>query len=468
MMQKTFLFFCWLLLCNTLLAQTPAKYWVQFSDKAHSPYSIQEPEKYLSMRAIERRQRMHISITEQDLPVNQQYIDSLYLIDTTMVLLTTSKWFNAVTIYTETDSILGKSIVEKIKELPFVKYVECTALPKQPEKFNYPRVHYQPPKTTKEVFSCNDIDYGNSFYQVALNGGNWLHQLGVCGEGMRIAVFDAGFENVNTLPQFSALRDEGRLLGARNFVQPGRSVFISGSHGTNTLSCIVGYEKGVIVGTAPKASIYLAVTEDSRSENKVEEDNWVAAAEWADSLGCDVISSSLGYHRFDIKNQSYIYQDMNGEVSRASIAASIAATKGMLVCVSAGNEGNKSWKYLTAPADARGILTVGAVTYDRQPASFSSIGPTSDGRVKPEALAVGVNAIVVQPSGYVSDASGTSFAAPLLCGMATCLWQLFPSLSNDVIIKGICFAGSHTNAPTPKYGYGIPNMVKFFQQNIII
>lgn len=442
---------------SILSAQSPAKYWVQFKDKQGTTYSIDRPEEFLSPRAIAKRTRFHIEITEQDLPISEVYVKKLLAIDANMVVMSRSKWLNGVTVYTTTPDI-----IEKIKELDFVELCECTVSLKNEEDFSYPKSSYAPPATTQDLltFTPNqDCDYGYSLAQTFLNRAQWLHRLGAHGEGMVVCVLDAGFKNADDIPHFEAMRKEGRLLGTKNLVFPGRSVFISGSHGTMALSCIGGYLESEMLGTAPKASFYLAKTEDERSENKIEEDNWVAGIEWADSLGCDVINSSLGYSKFDNKLQSYTYQDMNGHVSRASIAADIAASKGILVCVSAGNEGNDKWHYITAPADAENIITVGATAVTGAPANFSSHGPTSDNRVKPDAAAVGFNTVLANAEGETDIASGTSFSSPLLCGMVTCLWQLCPEKSVSEVINAVRAAGHISQNPNDKYGYGVTNFL---------
>lgn len=442
----------------TLFAQNPAKYWVQFRDKANSSYSVDRPKEFLSPRAIEKRQRFNIEITEQDLPVNDSYIKQLLALDDNMVLLTRSKWLNGVTVYSTT-----KDIMAKIKQLDFVLMCECTAELSSSESFDYPKSSYAPPAKTKEVIETvpfgKDYNYGQGTLQIGANNAHWLHRMGAHGEGMLMMIMDVGFENTHKLDCFDALRDEGRLLGSKNFVFPGRSVFIAGSHGTEVLSCISAYEDKQMVGTAPKASFYLAKTEDSRSENKIEEDNWVAALEWADSLGCDVINSSLGYYKFDNKSQSYQYEEMNGKVSRASQAASLAASKGIIVCVSAGNEGDEQWHYITCPADAENIITVGAIDQTGAPASFSSYGPTADGRVKPDAAAIGSHVYVVTPAGKIEYSYGTSFSSPVLAGMVACLWQLFPNRTAEEIIDAVRRSGRSFSNPTDHLGYGITNFM---------
>ena len=456
--MKRFLIFSLLtVFVLTLSAQHPAKYWVEFKDKQGSPYSVERPEEFLSPRAIEKRQRFNIPITEQDLPVNESYIQQLLAIDKTMVLFTKSKWLNGVTVYSEEEDIL-----DRILKLPFVSGAECTIIMDSEEDFDYPRASYTPPAKTTEVLKIEngkDLDYAYSFSQTNINRAQWLHRMGAHGEGMLIMVLDGGFENANEIPHFEALRKEGRLLGTCNFVQPGRSVFLEGSHGTMTLSCMAGYMEDEMLGTAPKASFFLAQTEDGRSENKIEEDNWVAGAELADSLGCDLINSSLGYYKFDDKSKSYKYKDLDGETSRATLAADIAVSKGIIVCVSAGNEGNDPWKYITCPADAKNALTVGGVDHQGNASPFSSYGPTSDNRVKPDAAAVGSLAVVARENGKTDLSYGTSFSSPILCGMTACLWQLFPERSAQQVIGAVRLAGANYNQPDKQLGYGITNFI---------
>ncbi len=460
-MKRTFVFVIVASFFVTLYAQSPAKYWVQFKDKANTTYSIDRPQEFLSLRAIEKRQRFNIDITEQDFPVNESYIRQVLALDENMVLLTKSKWLNGITVYSTV-----KDIDKQIRELKCVAMCECTASLENEETFDYPQSTYTPPKTTKEVFVADEhvgnFSYGKTSVQLAMNQAHWLHRLGARGEGMLMVVMDGGFKNANKMECFEALRQEGRLLGTRNFVQPGRSVFISGSHGSEVLSCITGYVDNEFMGTAPKASFYLAMTEDSRSENKIEEDNWVAGVEWADSLGCDVLNSSLGYYKFDNKLQSYQYEEMNGKISRASQAATLAAQKGMIICVSAGNEGDEEWHYITAPADAEGVLTVGAIDREGSMAEFSSYGPTADGRVKPDAIAVGSRVMVITPEDEIEASYGTSFSSPVLSGMVACLWQLFPEKSVEDVIDAVQRAGNLHGNPQPQAGYGVPNFMSAY------
>ncbi|MDD4395926.1 MAG: S8 family serine peptidase, partial [Bacteroidales bacterium] len=336
---------------------------------------------------------------------------------------------------------------------------EMTIPMKKVESFDYPIYQQKETPVMSSELPNTPLDYGYSFRQLSINGANYLHQLGAHGEGMLMVVMDAGFHNVPTISHFDKLRNDGRLLGTRNFVQPGRTVFGSESHGTNVLSCIAAYKPGEIIGSAPLASFYLAKTEDSRSENVIEEDNWVAGVEWADSLGCDVLNSSLGYTKFDDSTKVRTYQDLNGKTSRASQAATIAATKGMIICNSAGNEGASEWHYLGSPADSKDIITVGAIDYEGKPAEFSSYGPTADGRIKPDAAAVGFQTVVCNDNGKTDVSYGTSFSSPLLSGMVACLWQLFPNKTNYQIMEVVRFCGSLHERPDSVLGYGITNFL---------
>lgn len=442
------------------LAQSPAKYFVQFTDKANTPYSISKPEEFLSPRAVENRKQFNIPVTEDDLPVNRTYIDAVLKLDTTIVLFTQSKWFNAITIYATTDSL--KTALEALN---FVKKVEITSVMKENEERIYHPFAYKNSTVplVPLMTQWDELDYGKGKYQVAVNNIQWLHRMGFKGEGVPVMVMDGGFLNTDQVPHFEKLRNEGRLLGMRNFVNPGKSAFRAGSHGTMVLSCIASEIPGELIGTAPKVMVYLANTEDTRTETKVEEDNWVAGIEWADSLGCLVLNSSLGYTKFDdTLAQPRSIDDLTGKNSRASVAATMAANRGMIVCNSAGNEGNKKWKRIGCPADAENILAVGGVDSASARAAFSSRGPTADGRVKPDAVAVGRNTYVANPRGHTSRADGTSFSSPMLAGMVACLRQAFPSKSNFEIMDAIRKSGHQSNKPNTLLGYGITDFLKAY------
>ncbi len=475
-MKKIILLLPFLCFVFVLFSQTPSKYWIEFKDKKGTPYSIDKPWEFLSQRAIELRKSHNIAIDERDLPVNPDYVNRVLALDSTARCFTKSKWMNGITVYAEREDMK-----QAVEQLPFVKYVETTIRMKEPEPPQEPE--YQFPAVAGDVrFSYgddirkyNDFDYGLASIQVSINNVQWLHRLGYRGEGIRMMILDGGFQNIDTISCFKSLREDNRLLGARNLVQPEKDPMRKHTHGTMVLSCIASYLPNKLVGTAPMVEVFVCQTEDSRSENRIEEDNWVAGLEYADSLGCQVLNSSLGYTTFDDTINQRTYQDLDGNTSRASRAATIAASKGLLICNSAGNEGGKKWNYIGAPADANDILTVGAVNTEGKRAFFSSFGPTADGRTKPDACAVGRNTFLSTPTGVITVANGTSFSSPMLSGMVACLWQAFPNKTNYQIMDAVRKAGDRYPADVPGlsnlslpldndngYGYGVTNFLKAY------
>lgn len=289
----------------------------------------------------------------------------------------------------------------------------------------------------RQLSETDPAVYGSSIHQLTLFNGQFLHEHNYLGEGIQIAVLDAGFYKADELPAFAAMRAENRILGTRDFAEPSGNVYQKHEHGTNVLSTMGGELTGQLIGTAPKASYYLLRSEDDFSEFLIEEDNWVAAAEYADSLGCDIINSSLGYAFFDDENMDHTYADMDGQTTRVTRAANMAAQKGMLVFASAGNEAANDWKYMVAPSDGDLVIGVGAVNKDSIWAPFSSLGPTSDGDVKPNLAAIGWGTIIQDDDGAVKPANGTSFSSPVLAGMAACLWEANPQASNFEIKEAL-------------------------------
>jgi len=484
-MKKLMLIVMATVMMAAAFAQSPAKYWVAFTDKKGTPYSIDKPEAFLSPRALELRKAHGIAIDERDLPVNPDYVRQVLALDTAARCFTTTKWLNGMTVYA-----LRDDMKEAIERLPFVDSVERTDVPKEPlppagPAYVFPGSGGQPMLTYQsDIQKNNDFDYGQAALQVRVNNVHWLHRMGFRGEGMQMMILDGGFENIDTISCLKALRDDHRLLGARNFVEPEKDPMRKHSHGTMVLSCIASYSPGLLVGTAPMVKVHVAQTEESGSEDRVEEDNWVAGLEYADSLGCQVLNSSLGYTTFDDTVNQRTYADLTGEVSRASRAATIAASKGLLICNSAGNEGASKWKYIGAPADAKDILSVGAVNVKGKRAYFSSFGPTADGRIKPDACAVGRSTYLSTPAGIVTIADGTSFSSPMLSGMVACLWQAFPEKSNYEIMEAVRQAGGHNirlngariSMPDSNdgYGYGITdflrayNILKYGEKDVLI
>ena len=427
-------------------------YWVQFADKANSPYSIDNPEEFLSQRALERRARLDIGIDEYDIPVNPQYLQAVA--DCGAQIINPSKWLNGVSVYTDSEEV-----VDAIRLLSFVEAVRnCPSFPEaQLEKEAWLADEM---KATGSPVVYRDF-YGGAHDQVYQLKVNQLHERGYDGTGVVIAVLDGGFRGTDEHPAFDNMREEGRLLGVRDFVFGSSSVYTQSSHGNACLSTMAAYVPNTMVGTAPKASYYLFHTEDGTQENIVEEYNWVSGAELADSLGVDVCSTSLGYIDFDMPQWDHPFEHFDGHTAPMTIGAEIAASRGMICMNSAGNEGDGVCT-LGIPADAEHILTVGAVDANGDRADFSSVGPTYDGRIKPDVMAMGEDTYVAgNPTGSYQyyNGSGTSFSNPVLAGAVACLRQARPYASVQEICDAVRAAGNNVNNPDNYNGYGIPNFV---------
>ncbi len=420
----------------------PDKYRVTFTDKNNTGYSIDKPGEFLSPASIERRQKQGIHVTEADLPVNPAYVNQLREYGATV--LNVSKWFNSATI-----EVSDSTILERIASLPFIN--NQTALKKTTGES--PEFIAQ----TMEITDFDESDYGNSWLQIAVHNGHYLHRAGFTGEGITIAVLDAGFSNADTLSFFNRLFENDLILGTRDFVEPGNDVYREATHGMSVLSIIGGYSSEELIGTAPDAAFWLLRTEDGRSEYIIEEDNWISAAEFADSAGAYVINTSLGYSVFNDTLQNHVYTDMDGNTTRVSRAADMAAARGMMVIVSAGNQGNSKWKYITAPADGDSILTVGAVDRSGVIATFSSRGPSSDGEVKPNVVSIGQGVYVGNVDGNIRPGNGTSYSAPVITGLTACLWQANPDAKAREIFQAIIESSDRYNNPDYEYGYGLPD-----------
>jgi len=441
-------------------AQTaPGKYWVRFTDKDDSPFSLSHPEAFLSPKCVERRIRLGLGFDERDIPVNQAYIDEVLSLGPG-ILHHRSKWFNAITILTEDTTWLNE-----VRLLPFVAEVRSGVVGSQSE-FNekFIEEEHQVRIDTEELPCDSFPEYGRAWRQTEMLNVQWLHSLGFRGEGVDIAQFDAGWSRTDILPVFEKLRNEGRIKMTKDFVwSDNANVYTYNSHGTSVLSIMAGWLPGDMVGAAPEANYYLFRTEDPFSEFPVETDNWVAAAELCDSLGIDVINSSLGYSLFDDSSYDFTYDEMNGSTVHNSIAAGIAAQKGILVVNSAGNSGDDPWRYLTAPSDAEGILAVGAADAQENHAWFSSYGPASDGRVKPDVSAMGAATAYAAQDSTIRTGNGTSFSSPLIASASACLMQAFPNASSSLLRDVVIRSASTFHAPTDSLGYGIPNYYKAWQ-----
>ena len=455
-MKKPLLLPFFLLLTVSIYAQTPAKYWVQFKDRNIENYSVKNPEAFLSSHAIEKRAKFGIPITEEDIPVGRKLIATILALDSTAVLLTTSKWHNGATFYSE-----NPDFITLMQECAIVLYVEQTFTGKEPEFFISENANYFNSNTPK-VDIPNDLDYGYGAKQIQINNIHWLHRLGFKGEGVMLQLNDGGFRNSDSIRHFRQHFEDNRVRCAKNIVQPEKSTFRDGGHGTGVWSCIAAYIPGELIGSAPACNFYLVQTEDPRTEFVIEEDNWVAGLEFADSLGMDIVTSSLGYTTFDDSTYYRSYNSLDGKTSRASLAANIAVSKGMIVVNSAGNEGNSKWHYIGVPADATHVISVGAVNANGQKAPFSSHGPTYDGRVKPDGAAVGWNTVVGLENDRTFPGSGTSYSAPMLAGMVACLRQAFPNKTSFDIIDAVRQCGTQYATPDTALGYGITDFLKAY------
>lgn len=440
-----------------------SRYIIQLKDKGTNPFSIANAAQYLSQRAIDRRLRYNIAIDSSDLPVTPRYIDSIRL-SGNVTILNSSKWLNQVAIKT-TDA----AAIAKINSFPFVISASPVGARLQGET-GFP-FHKQMDSTTNDLEPpapntenvTGYYDYGKSNGQVKIHQGDFLHNHGFRGEGMQMAVLDAGFFHYQSLPTFDSIRNNNQVLGTWDFVANETSVDEDNSHGMQCLSTIAANIPGVFIGTAPKTSFYLYRTEDVSSEYPIEEQNLAAAAERADSLGVDICSISLGYYDFSNPIFDYTYNDMNGNTSISARAADHAASKGMLMVIAAGNEGNNSWHYLITPSDADSVLSVGAVDTTGVVASFSSYGPSSDGQVKPAVAAVGAFAVIANTgTGLPAYGFGTSFACPNMAGISSCLWQAFPEISNMGIIQALQSSSNNFANPNDRTGHGIPDAKKAF------
>lgn len=436
----------------------PNTYYVQFTDKNGSPYSVNNPSAFLTQRAIQRRAKQNIPVTESDIPVNPQYLSGVAATGATILFPT--RWLNGVTIKTSSQQVLNA-----IAALPYVLSIK--RLTEEPLKHRIKKkifdesVEIFEANTTYDLKNSNGLyDYGTGFNQINQINGIPLHANGYRGQGMVIALLDGGFTGVNTHIAFDSIRNNGQILGTKDFTLPGGNVYSESTHGTAVLSTIASNRPGQLIGTAPKASFWLLKSEYVFSEHLIEEYNWVSAAEFADSVGVDVINSSLGYIDFDWPQWNHDYPHMNGQTAIVTIGADIAASKGILVVNSAGNSGtNSSFPYIGAPADGFKVFSIGAVNASGVRASFSSIGPTYDGRIKPDVMAQGQGTALAGSSNNFTFGNGTSFSSPIIAGMAACLWQMKPNFTNMQIKQAIMLSGSTAANPSNTFGFGIPDFV---------
>ena len=448
----TTFFFAFILHLHSV-AQSNPRYLVLYKDKANSPFSVDKPEDFLSQRSISRRTRQNIAVTTNDLPVNPAYIAAIK--QTGASVIYSSRWFNGSLVEASTEQL------SKIKQLAFYKGLELD-LPIANLTSQTPGIE-RVENINNKLGTTEELDYGRMNDQLALMEVPVLHQQGIHGENMIIAILDNGFLNGDQVPFLKSVYDEKRVIDTHDFVARDGNVYNDGFHGLNVLSTIAAYQPATMIGIAFKASFALYITENNSGESPYEEITWLLGAERADSLGADVINSSLGYTTFEgefnTPAYNHTYTDMDGKTTIVSRAARFAARKGIIVANSAGNDGNNAaWQYIAAPADVDSVLTVGATNYDKSYASFSSIGPNSAGQQKPDIAAVGSGTVVGNPSGNAATSNGTSFSSPQIAGLCAILWQAYPNLTAQQIISVLKKSGNQAANPDNRLGFGVPSV----------
>lgn len=419
---------------------------VYLKDKPNAGYSVANPEKFLSGRSIERKNKQNVKVDASDFPVSADYLRMIEKSGAKIV--SQSKWFN-----TCVAQVSDSAKIEDLKLLPFVDSVKYVW-----RGFINPAANYMRPRL--EATDCGDeVAFDNVFgftqLEFAVHNAAALADAGFRGKGIRVGVIDAGFTNFDAIPYFEGMA----FFGYKDFV-PNGYIFTASDHGTKVLSTMAVNKPNLMVGSAPEASFLLLRSEDARSEFPVEEDFWVAAVEYADSVGVDMVNTSLGYSDFDDKSLNYNHAQLDGKTSLMTRAADRAFEKGILVVGSAGNEGNKPWKKITSPGDARNILTIGAISPDSVITPFSSVGPTADHRIKPDLVSVGGPAVVIGQNGAIGLSMGTSFSAPFMAGLIASLWSINPELNRQQIINIVKQSADRYQHPDTIYGYGIPDFGK--------
>ena len=452
--MKILLTACFIVLSTVGFAQYP-KLIVQFKYKAGSGFSLTNASQYLSPRALLRRSKQNIIIDSTDLPVNQSFIDSVHLAGT-VEIISQSKWLNQVLIKTTDEAALAKiNSFSFVKQVQGVGYRSGNPQPVAGDKHNLEK-QLVPISSTFLPRQMGDVlSYGNSYNQVHIHEGEFLHNKGYRGQGIQIAVLDGGFNRFKSNTAFDSIRLNKQVLAERDFVAFDNSVNEDDQHGANCLSIMSANWPGKMVGTAPAASYYLVRTENVASEYPIEEHNWVVGAEFADSSGADMISSSLGYTEFDAPAFNHSYSDFYKNTTMVSKGATSAAKKGMIVMNSAGNEGNSSWKYLGFPSDSDSVCAVGAVNNAGVIASFSSYG--YPGKVKPNIVSVGAGTVIAGSNNQPVTGNGTSYSNPNVAGLIACLWQAFPTFNNMQVLDAVYKSSDRYTMPNDRYGYGLPN-----------
>ena len=450
-MSKSFYFLAlFLCVCWTTKTVAQDRYAVFFKFKPQKEYSLGSPSKFLTEKAIQRRVREKFSLDSLDLPVTAAYIQGLGAFS--QELLYVSKWLNAAIVVTDVE---GK---KKMEGLPYVQKVEWVAKGFISRTGNRNSTEVSASQPKKWVLEENYRQAAAYDFQNELLGITAMHQAGFTGKGITIAVFDSGFPGLDKATAFSHVFTNTQVLGQLHVVRPWiKDVFRENEHGTQVASLILANQAGTLVAGAHQAKVIFAITEDVATEYPIEELNWVRAAEYADSLGVDIINSSLGYLDFDEPSLTYSKSQLDGKTTYVTRGATLAAKRGILVVNSVGNYGSAGSSSLVAPADAQGILSVGSVNASSVVSSFSSRGPTADGRIKPELVAFGQSPVLIRGSGQVVAASGTSFSAPQIAALAAGLWEAKPNWTKDELLINLLKSGSQYATPDQNLGYGIPN-----------
>ena len=447
--MNKFLTFALILLFNLSFAQEHA--WVYFADKPDEATAMANPLSMLTQRALDRRARQNIVLDYKDVPLSNSYYNQI-VSQNGILVKAKSKWLNAVHVFgTEVD-------INALLALNFVSSIEFADNSLNARSLNNEETNQHHDKFD----DLTDYNYGGSFNQVNQIRVDFLHENNFTGNTMQIAVLDAGFPGVDTFSAFQQIRDNNQILGGYNFVERSNDVYQNNRHGTSVLSTIAGSIDGELIGTAPDAKFYLFTTEDVTSETVLEESLWVEAAEKADSLGVDIINTSLGYQNFDESKYDHLYSDMDGNTTFMARGANISVERGMIVVVAAGNDGNNTYFNISTPADADNVFTIGAVDENGVMASFSSYGPNADNQIKPDVDAKGLQATVIDASGNVATGNGTSYASPIMAGAIACFWQAFPNKTNFEIMQMVRESAHLYNNPTDQEGYGIPNFETAF------
>jgi len=429
-------------------------------DKQATTQSLEKPLRFLSQKSLERRQRQGLIVDSTDLPVPRAYVKQFRQKGTQV--LGTSRWQNTVLV-SSTDTTL----LQRLARLSIVREARCVFI--APDSIDKPEdIRWNVHETFNRWDSVKNDPYGMARQQIEMLGGIRMHEAGFTGRGITIAIIDGGFQNYHRIPALQ----HARIVGVHDFAnpedldilgKPGES-FHRIDHGTKVFSAMAAYAPEVTIGTAPDASYWLLRSEEHDTEQPVEEDYWTMAAEYADSVGVDIINSSLGYYKYDDGLPSYRLRDLDGQTAFVSRTASMLAHKGIVLCNSAGNSGMGQWKKIGVPADARDILTVGAIDADGNLAPFSSVGPSQDGRVKPDVVARGSNTTLVSGRGTLVHDMGTSFSTPVLCGMVACLWQALREKTALEIIELVRQNADQYDVPNNIYGYGMPDFWKALQK----